>query len=107
MQGSKLKQHVQETAIVLCAASGEETLAALLLVAGVTAWTATLLGSLLCTTDVRAPRRSASRVVAIAAVLVALAPFISATAALALTIALGLHAILTAIVRVRDVLAAA
>ena len=106
MQGSKLKQHVQETAIVLCAASGDATIAALLLVAGVTAWTATLLGSLLCTSDVHAPRQSAWRLLAIAAVLVALTPFIPATAALALTIALGLHTILTAIVRVRDVLAA-
>jgi hypothetical protein len=44
---------------------------------------------------------------AIAAVLVGLAPFLPATAALALTIALGLHAVFTAIVRVRDVLASA
>jgi hypothetical protein len=53
------------------------------------------------------PRQSAWCLLAIAAVLVALAPFIPATIALALTIALGLHAIFTAIVRVRDVLAAA
>ena len=105
MQGSKLKQHVQETAVVLCAASSDATVAALLLVAGVTAWTATSLGSLLCTADLRAPQQSAWRVLAIAAVLVGLAPLIPATAALALTIALGLHAVLTAIARVRDVLA--
>ena len=107
VQGSKLKQHAQETAIVLCAAPGDEGLATLLFVAAVTAWTATLLGSLLCTADVRAPRQSAWRLLVIAAVLAALAPFIPPTAALTLTIALGLHAIITAIVRVRDVLAAA
>jgi hypothetical protein len=44
---------------------------------------------------------------AIAAVLAGLAPFIPANAALVLAIALGLHAVLTAIVRVRDVLAPA
>jgi hypothetical protein len=107
VQGSKLKQHLQETAIVLCAAPGDASLAALLLVAAATAWTATSLGSLLCSTDVRTPQRSARRVLAIAVVLAGLAPFIPATAALALTIALGLHAIVTAIVRVRDQLASA
>lgn len=107
VQGSKLKQHVQETAIVLCAAPGDASLAALLLVAAAIAWTATLLGSFLCNTDVRAPQRSAWRVLAFALVLAGIAPLVPPTAALALTIALGMHAIVTAIACVRDVLASA
>lgn len=90
---------------MLSAISGDGDIAASIFVATIAAWTAVALGASLCNVGSRF-KDSATRTLAAAAGLLALAPFFPPTIALMSAIALGLHAIVTAIMRLADVLAA-
>ncbi len=87
----------------MCVALGDPAVAAWIYIAAVAAWTITTFGAALCDSEASS-RESASRSVAIACALLVLTPFLPAVAALLLTIALGVHAIFTAITRVPEVL---
>jgi hypothetical protein len=92
---------------VLCGAVTEATLAASIFVAAVAVWTTIALGSSLFGEDLQRAAASVLRALAIAGVLLALAPFISSTLALELAMVLGVHAIYPAIMHAPDLFRAA
>lgn len=98
--GLHAMQHQPVDLFVFGGASIDATLAACLLIAAAAAWAATSFGCLACDASFRAQK--GWRALAIASVLVTLAPFIPGAAALMLAIVLGLHANLMAFGRLSD-----